>query len=66
VKPVLAAAAVADKRQSKPALIAARGLSKTYSTSTGEVVALKNLDFDIHDGEFVSVVARAAAASPHC
>ena len=59
VKPVLAAAPLPTSAESKPALIAARGLSKTYSTSTGEVVALKNLDFDIHDGEFVSVVGQS-------
>jgi NitT/TauT family transport system ATP-binding protein len=42
-----------------PALIKARGLSKTYATGSREVTALKNLDFDIHDGEFVSVVGQS-------
>jgi NitT/TauT family transport system ATP-binding protein len=43
-----------------PALIRARGLSKVYATATsGEVVALKNLDFEIYDGEFVSVVGQS-------
>jgi NitT/TauT family transport system ATP-binding protein len=41
------------------ALISARGLSKTYSAGSGEVVALKGLDFDIYDGEFVSVVGQS-------
>ena len=42
------------------ALIRARGLSKTYPTaSSGEVTALKNLDFEIFDGEFVSVVGQS-------
>src|SRR5277367_3730958 len=43
-----------------PALISARGLSKVYrSTRAGEVTALKDLDFDIYDGEFVSVVGQS-------
>jgi NitT/TauT family transport system ATP-binding protein len=42
-----------------PALIAARGLSKTYTTASGAVNALKNLDFEIYDGEFVSVVGQS-------
>lgn len=41
-------------------MIVARGLCKTYSTaSAGEVVALKNLDFEIFDGEFVSVIGQS-------
>src|SRR5271166_1826047 len=42
-----------------PALIHAHGLSKTYVTGTGEVTALKSLDFEIYDGEFVSVVGQS-------
>ena len=42
------------------ALIRARGLLKTYPTaSSGEVTALQNLDFEIFDGEFVSVVGQS-------
>ena len=42
------------------ALIRACGLSKTYPTaSSGEVTALQNLDFEIFDGEFVSVVGQS-------
>ena len=41
------------------ALILARGLSKTYVTASGAVTALKNLNFEIFDGEFVSVVGRS-------
>jgi NitT/TauT family transport system ATP-binding protein len=42
-----------------PALILARGLSKTYVTASGAVTALKNLNFEIFDGEFVSVVGQS-------
>lgn len=42
-----------------PALIHAHGLSKTYVTGTGEVIALKNLNFEVYDGEFVSVVGQS-------
>jgi NitT/TauT family transport system ATP-binding protein len=42
------------------ALIRACGLSKTYPTaSSGDVTALKSLDFEIFDGEFVSVVGQS-------
>ena len=41
-------------------LIVARGLSKTYDTADAQqVTALKNLDFEIYDGEFVSVVGQS-------
>src|SRR5262249_18029769 len=42
-----------------PALIRAQGLSKTYFTGSVEVTALNGLDFEIFDGEFVSVVGRS-------
>jgi NitT/TauT family transport system ATP-binding protein len=42
-----------------PALIVARGLSKTYVTANGSVAALKNLNFEVRDGEFVSVVGQS-------
>jgi NitT/TauT family transport system ATP-binding protein len=42
------------------ALISARGLSKVYAGArSGEVTALSALDFDIYDGEFVSVVGQS-------
>ena len=43
-----------------PALIVARGISKVYSTADlGAVTALKDIDFEIFDGEFVSVVGQS-------
>jgi len=43
-----------------PALITARGLTKIYSTAdAGSVTALKDIDFEIFDGEFVSVVGQS-------
>ncbi|MBM3521684.1 MAG: ABC transporter ATP-binding protein [Alphaproteobacteria bacterium] len=40
-----------------PALIAARGLNKTYATQSGETVnALSNVSFDVARGELVTVV----------
>jgi NitT/TauT family transport system ATP-binding protein len=42
------------------ALIVARGLGKTYFTAdAGHVVALKDLDFEIFDSEFVSVIGQS-------
>jgi NitT/TauT family transport system ATP-binding protein len=61
MNPVLAAAASPQaSADAVPPLILARGLSKVYATAgTGEVTALKNLDFAIYDGEFVSVVGQS-------
>jgi len=60
IKPMRAAADSLDiSADSGPALILARGLSKTYITGSGEVTALKNLDFEIYDGEFVSVIGQS-------
>jgi NitT/TauT family transport system ATP-binding protein len=61
VSALRAATATAESNPSRTcALIIARGLSKTYSTAdSGEVVALKDLDFRIFDGEFVSVIGQS-------
>jgi NitT/TauT family transport system ATP-binding protein len=58
MEPMRAATATLDTGAA-PALIRAHGLSKTYVTGSGEVTALKNLDFDIYAGEFVSVVGQS-------
>jgi NitT/TauT family transport system ATP-binding protein len=55
-----AAASLQTSAARVPALITARALSKTYVTvEGGEVQALKNLDFEVFDGEFVSVVGQS-------
>lgn len=60
MEPMRAATATLDTGAARaPALIRAHGLSKTYVTGSGEVTALKNLDFEIYDGEFVSVVGQS-------
>ena len=59
MKPMRAAASLGTSAERAPALIQARGLSKTYVTGSGEVAALKSLDFEIYDGEFVSVVGQS-------
>ncbi len=49
-----------DSSRAQPAaLIRAQGLSKTYVTGAGDVTALKGLDFEIYDGEFVSVIGQS-------
>jgi NitT/TauT family transport system ATP-binding protein len=52
------ASALRTRESSRP-LIRAQGLSKTYAAGPAEVTALKNLDFEIYQGEFVSVVGRS-------
>ena len=60
MQPVRAATASSETdAEPASALIFARGLSKTYVTASGAVTALKNLDFEIYDGEFVSVVGQS-------
>ena len=59
MQPVRAAASSDIRADRASALIFARGLSKTYATSAGQITALKNLDFEIHEGEFVSVVGQS-------
>jgi NitT/TauT family transport system ATP-binding protein len=61
MKPVRAAPAfLQTSADSAQPLIIARGLSKTYDTAGADrVMALKNLDFEIYDGEFVSVVGQS-------
>src|SRR5215831_18610776 len=60
MKPTRATADSLDTSAERaPALILARGLSKTYITDSGEVTALKSLDFEIYDGEFVSVIGQS-------
>jgi NitT/TauT family transport system ATP-binding protein len=60
MQPVRAATASSETdAEPASALIFAHGLSKTYVTASGAVTALKNLDFEIYDGEFVSVVGQS-------
>jgi NitT/TauT family transport system ATP-binding protein len=55
-----AAASIHVDSDRAPALITARGLTKIYSTAdAGAVTALKDIDFEIFDGEFVSVVGQS-------
>jgi NitT/TauT family transport system ATP-binding protein len=59
MKPLRAAASPDVSAASAPSLIVAHGLSKTYATDDGDVLALKNIDFEIANGEFVSVVGQS-------
>jgi len=46
------------------ALIELRSVSKIYHLGGEEIRALDNVDLDIDGGEFISIIARPAAASP--
>jgi NitT/TauT family transport system ATP-binding protein len=59
MKPLRAAASPDVSTAHAPSLIVAHGLSKTYVTGAGDVLALKNIDFEIANGEFVSVVGQS-------
>ena len=39
-----------------PAVLSCRSLSKSYSTAAGLVEAVKDVDLDIHKGEFMAIV----------
>jgi NitT/TauT family transport system ATP-binding protein len=58
MKQVLAAAPQASTASASP-LIVAHGLCKTYAAGDSSTVALKELDFTIYEGEFVSVVGQS-------
>ena len=55
---LVTAAPQAETSRPSP-LIAVRGLCKTYATASGTTVALRDLNFEIFDGEFVSVVGQS-------
>ena len=58
--PPLRASVSPDARAAQArSLIVAHGLSKIYATGSGDVLAIKELDFEIADGEFVSVVGQS-------
>jgi NitT/TauT family transport system ATP-binding protein len=58
--PPLRASVSPDARAAQArSLIVAHGLSKIYATGSGDVPAIKELDFEIADGEFVSVVGQS-------
>jgi NitT/TauT family transport system ATP-binding protein len=59
MNPVRAANSLDTGADRAPALIRARGLSKTYITGSREVTALKSLDFEVYEGEFVSVIGQS-------
>jgi NitT/TauT family transport system ATP-binding protein len=41
---------------SVPTMVCSRGVTKTYRTKTGEVRALDDINLDVHEGEFVSIL----------
>ena len=52
----MAGAAVEPAKARPRTLIHARGVAKSYQTGDGEVESLRPLDFEVGEGEFVSVV----------
>lgn len=46
-------------------LISCRGLTKVYRMGDQEVRALDGVDLDIHEGEFVAIMALRDQASRH-
>jgi len=52
----IAVAASAARAASRPAVIEVRGLAKIYGTRRGEVHALDGIDFEVAEGEFISIV----------
>ena len=33
-----------------------KGISKTYQAKNGEIEALRDISFEVHEGEFVSII----------
>ena len=44
----------------------ARGLSKSYGSGEATVFALRDLDLDIFEGEFIVLLGPSGSASPLC
>ena len=42
-------------------MIKLQGLSKTYSTPAGDFTALRNIDLQIGDGEFVAIIGKSGS-----
>ena len=42
-------------------MIKLQGLSKTYSTPAGDYTALRNIDLQIGDGEFVAIIGKSGS-----
>jgi NitT/TauT family transport system ATP-binding protein len=58
-QPVSTSGASASSGANSTPLIVARALSKTYAAGAAGITALRDLDFEIHDAEFVSVVGQS-------
>jgi len=43
------------------ALVSVRDVGKTYRLPAGDFAALRNVSFDVEQGEFVAVVGRAGS-----
>ncbi len=44
-----------------PPLIELRGVVKSYASESGEFIALKSIDLDIHLGEFLGIIGKSGA-----
>ena len=47
-------------------MVEAAGIGKVFGAGDGAVTALESVDLAIRQGEFVSLIGPAGAASPRC
>lgn len=45
-----------DNIDEKKKILKVRNISKTYQAKNGEIEALKNINFEVQEGEFVSII----------
>ncbi len=45
-----------ESPESRPLLIRARGLERVYRSGEEEVYAIRDIDLDIHQGEYISLM----------
>lgn len=49
----------------KKSIVRIQNISKTYQAENGEVEALKGINFDVKEGEFISIIGQVDVVNLH-
>lgn len=50
----------------KKSIVRIQNISKTYQAENGEVEALKGINFDVKEGEFISIIGPSGCGNLLC